>query len=347
MRLMEKFPLIEVTGKPEELGHAHGESLRERIEAAFSFYRDLFKRFNDSQIIHFSNSFKKNISLSDPDYETEIEAIARASGLDPWKVYMLNARTEIHRCKALAFGENDVNECTSFFFKESAVLAQNWDWEKTLEDLSVVIRLIRRDGHRILMVTEPGIIGKIGFNSAGVGVCLNILRCEAEVGGLPVHVLLRKVLDSSYLREAFDKVLSSKRATMSNMLLADRNGEGFNIELAGDRLEKIESSGPVVFHTNHYMGCGLADCETGTQSSYERLKRAKTLLLNSSYDVESAKSILADQNPPELPICRPFETDSDEMVIGTLCSIIMDLRNKKMILSKGNPLHNEFAEIDL
>jgi hypothetical protein len=134
---------------------------------------------------------------------------------------------------------------------------------------------------------------------------------------------------------------------MSNMLLADRNGEGFNIELAGDRLEKIESSGPVVFHTNHYMGCGLADCETGTQSSYERLKRAKTLLLNSSYDVESAKSILADQNPPELPICRPFETDSDEMVIGTLCSIIMDLRNKKMILSKGNPLHNEFAEIDL
>jgi isopenicillin-N N-acyltransferase-like protein len=50
-----------------------------------------------------------------------------------------------------------------------------------------VQKIIRPDGHQLIQLTEPGILGKIGMNSAGVGVCLNILAAGLpgyHIGGL-------------------------------------------------------------------------------------------------------------------------------------------------------------------
>jgi isopenicillin-N N-acyltransferase-like protein len=67
------------------------------------------------------------------------------------------------------------NECTSLFCPTNGILAQNWDWDKTLESLMFVQKITRPDRHQLIQLTEPGILGKIGMNSAGLGVCLNIL----------------------------------------------------------------------------------------------------------------------------------------------------------------------------
>ena len=47
-------------------------------------------------------------------------------------------------------------------------------------------------------LTEAGILGKIGLNDAGLGVCLNLLSTTADGGrdGTPIHVLLRQMLQS-------------------------------------------------------------------------------------------------------------------------------------------------------
>lgn len=44
----------------------------------------------------------------------------------------------------------------------------------------------------ILMATEAGIVGKIGLNSEGLGVCLNLLGPEHNtMRGVPIHIILR------------------------------------------------------------------------------------------------------------------------------------------------------------
>ena len=54
-------------------------------------------------------------------------------------------------------------------------------------------------GPRILAVTGAGCLGLFGFNSAGISVNLNLLRNTdslAPSGGVPTHVILRKLLTS-------------------------------------------------------------------------------------------------------------------------------------------------------
>ena len=55
-------------------------------------------------------------------------------------------------------------------------MAQNWDWMEEQSPNLLLLTIIQPDKPTIKMVTEAGIIGKIGLNSAGVGVCLNAIR---------------------------------------------------------------------------------------------------------------------------------------------------------------------------
>ena len=69
-------------------------------------------------------------------------------------------------------------ECTTLAFKNQRILGQNWDWESDIEELAVILDIETEDGHRILTMTEPGMIGKIGMNNHGVGVGLNFMTID-------------------------------------------------------------------------------------------------------------------------------------------------------------------------
>ncbi|MCZ6774046.1 MAG: C45 family autoproteolytic acyltransferase/hydrolase, partial [Proteobacteria bacterium] len=167
---MKTFPHLEVKGDAAARGGAHGEAFRERIEKTFSFYMDdLFASspLSGAEIEARANRIKALTVEAAPDCAAEISGIAAGANLEEWKLFVLNARTEILNAK--------VTECTAFYFAESQVLAQNWDWVEPLEDLAVAITHERDDGRRYAVFVETGMIGKSGLNSDGLGVCLNIL----------------------------------------------------------------------------------------------------------------------------------------------------------------------------
>ena len=118
-----------------------------------------------------------------PELVTEIEAIAKAAELDPWCVFLLNARTEVLNAR--------VGECTSMVVPETRIMAQTWDWIRELEDLVVITEVETDTGHRFVALVEPGMLAKIGMNSRGLGVGLNFLKAEHALDGVPVHLVLR------------------------------------------------------------------------------------------------------------------------------------------------------------
>lgn len=82
----------------------------------------------------------------------------------------------------------------------------------------------------IKMVTEAGILGKIGLNSAGVGVCLNAIRVKGmDSTRLPCHLGLRMVLESTSRDEAVAKLDEFGIASACHMLIADAAG-GIGVE---------------------------------------------------------------------------------------------------------------------
>merc|ERR1712217_465596 len=95
----------------------------------------------------------------------------------------------------------------------------------------------------ILTLTEPGMVGKIGMNENGVGVCLNALRGRVScdpVDGIPVHCLVRMILACESLHEANALLHKTPQNCSCHLLLADAIGQYRMLEFSERALESAE-----------------------------------------------------------------------------------------------------------
>jgi len=334
------FPVIKIQGGPEDSGRQHGGLLKERIHRTVDFYKRQFL-LPEEQILGIADQFRKATEAFRDDLYLEIEALARAAEIDPVWIYALNGRTEILNLNPM--------ECSSLAFRKQGLIGQNWDWDSEVEELAVILDIEKEDGHRIITMTEPGMIGKIGMNCCGLGVCLNFMTIEDyQPYGVPLHVLLRSILDSKSLNEALSLIKPHLPGKVGNILIADWNGNVEDIELAGEEFFNVPVE-DLFAHTNHFLTRVDYDLMLfpNTMGRYNRAKELLSMLDDPS--VESMKNILRDHNNEESPICRkrfshPWLTDDTSM---TVSSIIMDLKNLQFHITRGNPFDNPFSVFSL
>ena len=334
-----KFPVITLEGTPKELGYQHGSKCKSRIEKNISFYENLFN-LEKSKIKRLSANYKEKILAFNPKYCEEIDAIAEGADVEPFWIYALNSRTEIIN--------RSVDECTAVYFKNSSLLGQNWDWLKESEELAIVLKMKLPNRTKILTMTEPGIIGKIGLNNHGLGVCLNYLHIDKDSSGVPVHILLRNVLESRTIEEATRSIDPYNKGTSSNLLIGDKSGNYLDVELAMEQTFFYPTKNPIFIHTNHYLAEGFDNSVEEFAGSMSRFERASGIAKNlSGMTRDEMKMILLDNSDPELPICRKYSFVEDFGNLGTVTSVVMDLRRKTLSLTQGNPFENEFKRIRL
>ncbi len=337
---MSVFPNIEIAGNAHERGVSHGSQLRDQITQALAFYREIF-RLPDDVVLERARHFEGVIRDFNPDYLTEINGIAEGAGVDPLWIVALNARTEILSLTKTA----GLSECTSMCFSGAPILGQTWDWGEALEPLCVMMRLTREDGHVIHMMTEPGIIGKIGMNSTGLGVCLNILTLGQPLDGVPIHVMLRGILDSASAADADAVIGTAPLGKSSNIIVADGSGAGFIREFAGaETLTPADYDGSLV-HTNHYLGRVInAPDDPLYENSRTRMATAVArVTATEDQTVESMIDILSDRSAGEFPIYRPYKPDDTVKIVGTVATIVMGLEEREMHVRKGNEANSPFT----
>ncbi|MFW9903793.1 MAG: C45 family autoproteolytic acyltransferase/hydrolase [Candidatus Thorarchaeota archaeon] len=334
----KKFPIIDLKGDSVNIGLQHGRILKKRIIETINWYKTIIPR-EEAEILSLATHFQSKISQIDPNYCDEIEGIASGAEVDPLWIYALNSRSEIMN--------TFTNECTAIYFKDTALLGQNWDWAKELEKLAIILRIKSEDKPEILMMTEPGIIGKIGLNSQGIGVCLNFLDSGQVCKGVPVHILLRVILDSTSMEEAIHRVDSFKIGKSANIIIGDAQGGYVDFEFANQEIYEPKSDSKVFLHTNHYLlNEELNVDQEKLANSFARYKQALQLVQNfDESSLNAMKRILLDQTRSDMPICRPYVSHPDLGNVGTVCSIIMDLRGLKMHITLGNPLKYPFTSL--
>lgn len=329
------FPEVTISGDARDRGYRHGQCLAQAIAETIAFYARIFRQPRQV-IFQRAEHFKRLIQNYRQEYAIEIEAIAEGADVDPLWIYALNSRTELLSL--------DANECTALYFQRSGILGQNWDWGKALEGLAVVLRIQRPDGHRISMLTEPGIIGKIGMNSVGIGVCLNILRLsKTSLDGLPIHIVLRAILDARTLEEARQWIAAAGFGKASNIMLGTADGRCLDVEFAGDEAFVVQPENGLLIHTNHYLVRRVNPDRGPFRSSYARLRAARQKteeLVDDS--ITAMKSILLDRSNAELPIHRGYVLHPDVEEMGTVATLIMELKGWKFHIKKGNGSDAEF-----
>ncbi|MBI2802319.1 MAG: hypothetical protein HYX63_18895 [Gammaproteobacteria bacterium] len=339
----ERFPFVEVHGAAHARGHAYGTAFRERIRATWRFYvGTVFASSNLSvpQIAQRAARVRELIFDFNAEYCTEIEAVAAASGLANWEVYALNARTEILNA--------EVGECTAVFLPESRVLGQTWDWIEALEALVAVTRYVRDDGHRIVTLAEPGQLAKIGMNSAGIGVCLNFLAAPHALEGVPVHVLIRAILDCRGMDEVRQVIARAGYGKASHFLIADDRGEVLSIEFEGTGSALVEPVDGIYAHTNHCIAATRGAKRYVIPTSAERLVAAHKLASRQRRGgVRELQRILDfdDGTPAAVRVRYRPEPLLGGSKIGSCATIIMDLPARTMHLKKGPVADGAYTNI--
>lgn len=328
---------ITLTGGPEEIGRAHGTALKAQIHKSIEIYAFLFakeERLVEEEALH----FRERIAGFTPALAREIEAMAAAAGAPPFWLYALNARSEILGYRA--------PECTAIFSPSTNVLAQNWDWLEAFEPSVVALDIQHQDGRRLLTVTEPGQVGKIGVNAAGLGVCLNFMVTEAPLKGVPIHILLRALLDAKSFDEGLEIMERAGLGRAGNIMFASACGQAVSVEYTGDAKKHIDIGETLFTHTNHPLETTPSGSEL-LENSRRRLSEASALLAGrAAVTLDEAAALLSHRPDDDNAICMPYRP-FDGVPIGTVCTILMDLNAGRLLLRKGPHPQKPFHELAL
>jgi len=324
-----EIPVIDLRGSPREIGRGHGEALRRSIAAALGIYSLALARGED-ELRAIGERVAGRVRAFSPDLAEEIGGIAEGAGVAAHRIHVLNARSEIMA------GAND--GCTAVFAPGPGVLGQNWDWLELLEPLVAVLRIERSDGARLATLTEPGMVGKIGCNEAGLGVCLNFVYANGPLDGVPVHVVLRDLLHQRDLAAARARADAAGEGRAANVLVGTAREGGFDVTWLGQRRVLTPISRAPFSHTNH-VADDRASGGPFWDNSLARLARARALDAGVT-SLAGLLSLLADRADDEHPICRDYAPLDlvPGVRVGTVATVAMELGAGRLHVRKGpNP----------
>ena len=254
----------------------------------------------------------------------------------------VNARTEL---LAGATG----TECSVIAYSDGrrATLAQTWDWHPDLAPAAMTWTVHQPGGRWFTTATEAGILGKLGCTSTGLACGLNLLACSLDGGtdGVPVHVLLRLVLERCDRADEALALLRGARTSASSCVTIAEGGTAVAAEVspAGVTLAHPDADGWLV-HTNHFLAGPAAGSDTqpmlGTVARREVLVR----LLRRGVPAIDA---LATHAPAGEPVCRhgdPPDTPWAERR-ATLLALAADPARRELRIAPGPPCSNGFARV--
>ncbi|KAI8942188.1 hypothetical protein NX059_000275 [Plenodomus lindquistii] len=331
---------VECKGTPYEIGQQHGTAAKAQIGRCIDFYAGLFlKNCKQTwpQVLQHASRFEEQAKANWPMYHEEICGIADGSGREFLEILAINVRTEIN------FGLfSDGCTALAWHTEKRGWLAQNWDWMSVQKQNLIITKITQANKPTIIQVTEAGIIGKIGFNSAGVGTLLNAIRVHGmDPSRLPVHFGLRMALESSSVADAVQRLESYGMASSGHILLAGPD-TSLGLEFTKSTFAHCipDSAGRIV-HANHLL-CEHAG-ETDTVWLKDSLDRVSTLATNAENigvepSWEDVSKLFEDEQNLPGAICR---LETPQTGSATLFNIVMDLKSRKAVVRLGRPTQVE------
>jgi isopenicillin-N N-acyltransferase-like protein len=206
----------------------------------------------------------------------------------------------------------------------------------------IITKITQEDKPTIIQVTEAGIIGKIGFNSAGVGTLFNAIKVHGvDSTRLPAHFGLRMALESTTVEEAVQKLESFGMASSAHILLADSK-TSLGLEFTKSTFAPVLPDGAGrVIHANHMLLEHPG--ETDTVWLKDSLIRVPTMAknvgaLSMEASWEDVSRLFEDEHNAPGAICR---VETEESGSGTLFNIVMDLKSRKAVVRLGRPTQVE------
>lgn len=336
-----RYPEITVSGSPRELGRQIGEAAREWIRGFCAVAMD---RVNITVRIDRAAALDvaaRSIAYAEqyaPDMVEELRGMAEAAGVTLEELMLLQVRNQLRAPDA---------GCTSISVGPprslQPMVAQNWDNDPALDDFTIALTRKPRGKPASMSLTQAGLIGYIGFNDAGMAICLNALPAPSRVLGVPHYFIVRAILESCSLDDAIQAVKRADRAIPANIILATPQGPA-DLEITIDDVHVLTSPETgVVTHTNHCQHPAI----TGLNSqfgeliqSHARQRRIDELIASNGHrhvTVSDIQAALRNHVDHPRSLCRHTNTDAGHGFWQTVFSVIIEPTAQAMHVTRGAP----------
>jgi isopenicillin-N N-acyltransferase-like protein len=338
---------------PRVRGEEFGEAHATQIAGALERYRELFARLGGASLDlqQLGDEVMSTTTAFSNDCADEITGIAAGAGLPVWSVAVLNARTEIlARCRRTGRGE-----CSTIVAVGEAdvpmIAVQTWDWHEELSDYWLVWTIEHADGSVVHTLTEFGILAKIGVNSRGLGVMMNLLHHEKDGTGIgvPVHILARRILEGANdLNQSLNLVATSSASASAALTVlaaqgADKVALSVEIYPGGPGYILPDDRG-ILIHTNHFVSApgawGDRENVIGPDSffRYEILRRRlREVEPASAADLIAA--LVSHFGGGGAICCHPDADAEFGTRYATLATVTLDVKAGHMTVQEGGPCH--------
>jgi len=359
------LPHFIFSGSCYEQGLSHGEALIDSIKKNIDVYVNRFESeagIGKNDLLANTRLYLEKLKKQSPEYVNGMNGIAESANMDIIEIAMLNLRYELlYHALGRRYQENVVDGCTSFAISPEAMdnnhltMGQNWDWIPDVD--CVLVTSFDTDGLSRISYTEAGIFaGKPGMNSAGVGLAVNGMYTTSDNWARferPFHLRCYDILRSRKMDTALESLASTPRSCTVNFIVGHSPNQVVNIELAPDKLRLIDPYCGILVHANHFVSpaiLGISEPPNPRRylSEFRHNRMDKLLKEMKLIDIMGIQMILKDHENHPQSLCRHRDkTLPESQQTITKTSMIMDLEERQIWVTNGNPCKTEFENFEL
>ncbi len=352
------IPLVRLEGSPYAQGAQHGEALREQIGHNLELYFARFERelkLSRAETLARAGRYAEAIRGQSPAYYAGMAGIAAGAGQSLGAVAALNVRYELFYDE---FVERPMPDgCTAFALLPEAtaeghlLLGENWDWIAGVR--GAVLRTAEPDGLATLAFTEAGIFGgKIGLNSAGLGLMINGLTSRDDDWSRlrrPFHVRCYEILRSRDLDAAAGVVAGEGRSCSANFLIAQTPDQVVNLETSPERAGASGCVAGCLVHATHFvdpdaLGVAERNVENSPHSKRRHARLEALLRGRGPLGLAEVQAALRDHEGHPYSICFHIDpAEPPEEHYESVVSAVVDLHALALYLTDGPPCGAEYV----
>lgn len=371
---MNTLPLIHLTGGPAEQGREFGRATAGLVSHNLTMY---FKRFLEdtyldrAEVLRRVGMYWPVVEAESPAFAAMVTGIAEGAGQPLPDIAALNLRYELLYSEFSRIGQAEpdyrepASECTAFAVLPEASsdghlrIGQNWDWIP--EVAGVLLHVSEPGGLRVLCFTEAGIAGgKIGANSAGLGLAVNGLVSSDDDWarlGRPFHARTWDILCSGRLEDALDAAQTGTRSCSANFVIAQAgppgHGHAVDVEAAPRAVCLQHPRAGVLAHANHFLDpdrLGIwQPLREDRTSTFHRCGRMEEMLAAATaggpIGPATLQTMLRDHDGMPESVCRhPNPHLPEPEQYQSVVSMIMDLHAGRVLAAAGPPCTHPFVE---
>jgi len=345
----------DVCGSPRELGRQIGEAAGEQVRGFCAAAMELIHRSVQISAASAMLAAKESMAFVEayaPHMLEELRGVADASGVTVEELMLLQIRNQL---------QADDSGCTAFSlggpWRMGSVVAQNWDNDPALDEFTIVLTRRPEGKPAFTTVTQAGLISYIGFNDAGMGVCVNSLPAPSRQLGVPHYFTMRGIYEADSLAAAVHAVRRAERAIPANIVMSTPQGPAdLEVTLDDVRLLTAPDDDGLLTHTNHCEHAELLELNARFPEliqSHARKRRIEELLRGKRENSEAGdgangatlellKTALRDHQDYPRSICRHTNDDPHTGFWQTVLSVIIEPNERRMHITRGAPCENPY-----